>query len=301
MPNLISGAEEIYSAEPMKDTLWKYSASLPKSSFSGCDISVIGYIDGKIKKFGELLTMSYSVHREKMQVRTMGRVNAKGFTRGTRTIAGSLIFVSMDRTALWDWLGHNDYDPPDTVGELPMIDQLPPMDVSISFSNEYGTLSTIRIYGIELVDHGMTMSVDDMITEQVISYMAIGMQEMAPEGLEYGPAGKTWSTTGLFINGYPVEAEMNRTHGILKKISELNTEIMDLNMQIAKLEGLAGDQVAISLLRRKLISSSAELDRWQEMAKDTEVVGATTKNAELDQFGRYRDDLLGGLKPYVLP
>lgn len=217
------------------------------------------------------------------------------------TIAGSLIFVSMDRTALWDWLGHNDYDPPDTMGELPMIDQLPPMDVSISFSNEYGSLSTIRIYGIELVDHGMTMSVDDMITEQVISYMAIGMQEMAPEGLEHGPSGKTWATTGIFYNGFPVETEMNRTHGILKKISELNTEIMAINAQIAKLEGVGGDQVAISLLRRKLISSSAELDRWQAMATETQEVDPKTKNAQLDQFGRYRDDLLGGLKPYVLP
>jgi len=216
------------------------------------------------------------------------------------TIAGSLIFISMDRTAMWDWLGHNDYDPPDTVGELPMIDQLPPLDVSISFSNEYGTLSTIRIYGIELVDHGMTMSVDDMITEQVISYMAIGMQEMAPEGLEYGPAGKTWATTGIFYNGFPVEAEMNRTHGILRKISELNTEIMTMNAQIAKLEGLGGDQVAISLLRRKLISSSAELDRWKAMATEVEEVGPRTTNATLDQFGRYRNDLMGGLKPYSI-
>ena len=144
------------------------------------------------------------------------------------------------------------------------------------------------------------MSVDDMITEQVISYMAIGMQEMAPEGLEYGPAGKTWATTGIFYNGFPVEAEMNRTHGILRKISELNTEIMTMNAQIAKLEGLGGDQVAISLLRRKLISSSAELDRWKAMATEVEEVGPRTTNATLDQFGRYRNDLMGGLKPYSI-
>jgi hypothetical protein len=55
---------------------------------------------------------------------------------------------------------------------------LPPFDVTISFGNESGSFSKLRIYGITIVDEGSTMSVDDLITEQTFTYMARGIQPM---------------------------------------------------------------------------------------------------------------------------
>ena len=45
-----------------------------------------------IETIGELQTVSYSIYMEKKPVRSIGNVNAKDYTMGPRTIAGTLVF-----------------------------------------------------------------------------------------------------------------------------------------------------------------------------------------------------------------
>lgn len=103
-------------------------------------------------------------------------------TKGQRTIAGSLIFTVFDKHlvrriineglegAPYDSIPREDKE--DMLWNMKM-DELPPLDVTITLNNEFGNRSVIRIYGITFIDEGQVMSIEDMITEQTMSYMAV--------------------------------------------------------------------------------------------------------------------------------
>lgn len=281
MPPIIAPPRTNYQAE---STLGYNSRSGYYASYSGCDINVMAMAGNRLKKFAELQTISYSVHREKMPVRFLGRKNPGGFSRGPRTIAGSLIFTAFDRNAFWDILVHNPRDLPDDKGEAPIIDEIPPIDVTIVFNNEFGYSSGIRIYGIELVDHGMTMSVDDMYTEQICSYQARGITEMAPEGSEHGPEGNLYNNNAVFFNGYPVDAEVHKYYGALRSIYDLNKQLIDVMTNDPDNTALIEEiNSAIAAIKRAINSSQSS---------------AYSPTGEVDEYGRYRDAWNKGRDPY---
>jgi hypothetical protein len=147
------------------------------TSYAGVDIVATMIIPGQTEplEIGELQTISYSIHRENVPVRILGRVGPRGFVKGPRTIAGSLIFTQFDKYFFYklsSYTKHLDN------GLYPLSDMLPPFDVTISFANESGSFSKLKIYGITIVDEGTTMSVDDLITEQTFTYMARGLQPL---------------------------------------------------------------------------------------------------------------------------
>ena len=91
-----------------------------------------------------LLAMSYSVHREKMPVRRLGSEVALDYTLGTKTIAGSLVLLNFDRTALSELiLGSDIYGDSMIVSTY---DDIPPFDITLMFQEEiqgsYGTRYT---------------------------------------------------------------------------------------------------------------------------------------------------------------
>jgi hypothetical protein len=59
-----------------------------------------------------------------------------------------------------------------------LIDQIPPFDITISFVNEYGAISKLVLFGVELVNEGQTMSIDDLITENVVNFVARHIEPM---------------------------------------------------------------------------------------------------------------------------
>jgi len=66
------------------------------NSFSGVDMQVTcgGYL------IAEIQGLSYTVTREKAPLYTMGSADPRSFSRGKRGIAGSMIFLVFDRSAL---------------------------------------------------------------------------------------------------------------------------------------------------------------------------------------------------------
>lgn len=145
-------------------------------SYSGTDIVAEIVIPGESPLvLGELQTLSYSIHRENTPVRLLSHVNAAAFLKGPRTIAGSLIFTVFDEYTFYRL---DQYKRAVKTSLFPLADMLPPFDISISYSNEYGRFSKMRIYGVTIVDEGGTMSIDDLITEQTYSYMARGIEPM---------------------------------------------------------------------------------------------------------------------------
>jgi hypothetical protein len=96
--------------------------------------------------------------------------------KGTRTIAGSLIFTVFDTHVIHHLLDDAYGGPNHRI----LTDEIPPFNVTVTFANEYGQKSILSIYGIEIVNEGQTMSIEDMITENVMNYVATGIELLRP-------------------------------------------------------------------------------------------------------------------------
>ena len=135
------------------------------------------------KTLAELQTLSVSTYREKYPVRAISTTYPKGFTRGPRTIAGSMVFTVFDKNVLYELLSADpsEFDA-DHVFSTAIIDQLPPFDITISFANELGQLSRMTIYGVEFVSEGQTMSIHDLFIENTYQYVARDIDPMTKQG-----------------------------------------------------------------------------------------------------------------------
>lgn len=62
-------------------------------------------------------------------------------------------------------------------------DQIPPFDVVLTAANEYGALSIMKILGVELMNSGYGVSIDDIVSEHSYTYIAHGMIPWVSQGL----------------------------------------------------------------------------------------------------------------------
>lgn len=154
------------------------------NSYSGADITAHAIFPWESDPLflGELQTISYSIHRENKPVRTLGHTNPRGFVRGPRLIAGSMIFVQFDSYAFyrlnqWQELV---YPSPSRHRSriFPVADMLPPFDLMLNFSNEYGSNSTMTLYGVTIIDEGGTFSIEDLVSEATFTYVARGIKPL---------------------------------------------------------------------------------------------------------------------------
>lgn len=174
------------------------------TTFSGADI-VCSFANQTV---GALAGITWSVTREKAPVYTMGSANPRSFSRGKRGIAGSLIFTVFDRGGLTDMLEKNaasgqlkyftrtsnllpgsgdqihrgivpaDQQTSEVIASVPYYaDQIPPFNVTITFANEYGQAAVRSIYGVEILNEGSGASMDDIVIEETMTFVA---RELGP-------------------------------------------------------------------------------------------------------------------------
>lgn len=68
-------------------------------------------------------------------------------------------------------------------------DQIPPFDVTLAAANEYGSLAVMRIYGCEILNEGYGVSIDDIVSETQMTYVArtlIGWRPVKDERIRLG-------------------------------------------------------------------------------------------------------------------
>ena len=190
------------------------------NSFSGVDIKAT--FGGKV--IGELQGVSYSVTREKAPIYTMGSADPRSFSRGKRGIAGTLIFTVFDRSALLEqfktmedrsgWFFAHDTDVQrhtvdeskggqvwqdvntDNSWQAPWYpDQIPPFDIVLTAANEYGQVAQMSVRGVEILNEGSGMSIDDIVTEQQMTFVA---REINPWKASHSDvtSTKTWAGAG---------------------------------------------------------------------------------------------------------
>ena len=154
-------------------------------SYSGCDIVVtarLNTISGgngtgkeKVYTLGSIQTLSVSTHQDKKPVRVIGSVNALDYTMGQRTIAGSLVFAVFDQHFATEMF--NDLEK--ITGKTFFLpDELPALDFTITFANEYGRTSRMVIYGVRIINEGQVMSINDLYTENTYQFVANAMEPL---------------------------------------------------------------------------------------------------------------------------
>jgi hypothetical protein len=169
------------------------------NSFSGADIkAVFG-----AKEVGNLMAVSYAIQREKAPIYVLGEANPRGFSRGKRGIAGSLIFIQFDTHAILEQFSTGnlgnfvkkkyEISPsdlkqddaaigaitadvnPEALGAVSRAfyaDQIPPFDITVAACNEFGIQARCVIHGCELMNEGWGMGIEDRQADMQTTYLA---------------------------------------------------------------------------------------------------------------------------------
>ena len=169
-------------------------------SFSGTDTLAFIMLPGCTPVcIGSLTTISYSMYRNKKPVINIGRTNINGVTRGTRIYAGTMIFTLINQ----HWLRE--------LQEMPQAsylknfkelktDDMPLFDIMIISANEYGNAVKMFIWGIDITDEAQTISVEDMFTENVFSFIARDVSVFNKIGVHYKDSGESDNTNSRYDN-----------------------------------------------------------------------------------------------------
>lgn len=158
------------------------------ATYSGSDMHVAIEVpnpDGsgrsQFREFIELSTLSISIYRVKAPARACGYINPKGFARGTRTIAGTMVLTQFTVDVLYRFL-YNVRQSTDLSkdSQYRKPDQLPPFNLTIYFTDEFGNRSYRRLLGVDMANDGTVYSNKDFYSEQTISYMAADFTPLLP-------------------------------------------------------------------------------------------------------------------------
>lgn len=153
------------------------------TTYTGSDIRVIVDLVNtrtvsnqrtETKQLIECTTFTISIHREKAAVRAAGYINPKGFARGRRTVAGTLVLTQFTVDVLYKFLMGQQLSGHDISKDTQYVkvDQLPPFNMTLLFTDEFGNISYRRVLGVDFVTDGVVYSSNDMLAEQTVSYMA---------------------------------------------------------------------------------------------------------------------------------
>lgn len=152
------------------------------SSYAGSDILCTIYVPshsiqgsrdpGFIEVEDQLQTITVSSARSVMPVRRLGETNPASYARGSRTIAGSMVFTTGLRDAFVKMLAKSYKDGEPRREPTLFVDQIPQFSMVFQAANELGGVSTAMLGNITLTNFGTTFSIDDIYTESTFTYVA---------------------------------------------------------------------------------------------------------------------------------
>ena len=154
----------------------------------------------------ELIGISYTITREIAPIYTCGNPDPRSFSKGKRGIAGTMVMHNFDRHALRTLIDKATYvaknDDYQSVGWKPIdelsgdaadatrlgvriatpiyVDQIPPFDITITFVNETGQMATERLLGVQILNEGHGISIDDLTNETNMTFVCRHVQAMIP-------------------------------------------------------------------------------------------------------------------------
>lgn len=187
-------------------------------SYSGSDTRAHAWYPqtpGDVRVLESMHTMSISVHEAKGQARALGFKGVKGLARGIRTIAGSIIFTVIEdhpmrpmMESMHDLLGAGHTVPGWSIDSLLGIGTavetralghnnrlctlLAPMNIVLQYvsegakfaeASENSTFSingaAALLEGVEFVGEGLVTSINDVVSEVTLSFIATDYKPLA--------------------------------------------------------------------------------------------------------------------------
>lgn len=246
------------SEDPLRD-MWIAT----NTSYSGSDCVPVVQINGTLITLGNVQTISISTFREKEPVRVLGKSYVKGYTGGPRTIAGSITFTVFHRDPFWDILKHlreNNKTPNDRY-HTPIGDQIPPVNLILWFSNEYGRKSIQTIYGIEFNQEGQVHSINDVYSEKTVNYVARDMDILVDYSDVEGFRNLMYERqlTGQFTDNYLVS--------LLEYRRKLEKQIYDINVIIERIKLEKGRRGIVTFGLSSLLGNKDLKDELQKLVR----------------------------------
>lgn len=189
----------------------KASSRKIRYSYSGADCKAVIYFDDSldletykggarnITPLEGLATISYSIYEAKSPVRRLGERSVAGYTKGIRTIAGSMVFLVVEdhpfasilteenKTGAWSSDKNSKGKSFRATGGY-VSSMLRPFNIGlfykteVAFDDKKGHVTEyshgnnvgahLVISGVEIVSEGMVTSVNDMVTEVTMQFVA---------------------------------------------------------------------------------------------------------------------------------
>ena len=143
-----------------------------KEILSGYGINPAEYPLPALKQFAELQTLTISSARSVFGVRRLGEVHVHQYTRGGRTIAGTMIMTTFSRDVFAEFYRLHGRDQFASPGAPFFVDQIPPFHLMLMAENEYGVQANAALINVSLTNFGTTMSIHDLQVEATYTYVA---------------------------------------------------------------------------------------------------------------------------------
>lgn len=174
-------------------------------SYSGADCKAYAYFPdyafdekGFAIQLKSLATISVSVYEAKAPVRRLGHRGVSGFTKGIRTIAGSMVFLVIEDHPFYELFNKtnfkNSYSLDDNekvkrsitrINKNKLSTMLEPFNILLFFQTEVGererkeksvifnsNRASMLLENVEIISEGIVTSVNDMVTEIQMQFIA---------------------------------------------------------------------------------------------------------------------------------
>ncbi len=177
------GTERYKGTKPTNAVDFEYvenGRSLQYSNQTGSSDALSQFVglNSMIREIGSLKGINYSSFREKMAVRTLGRVHAKSYTRGQRTIAGTLAFTVLQTHELLNFANATTT----RADGYTMLDHIPLFNLLLIFENEYGSMSSMHIFNVDVNTESQDMSIESLETNNIMNFYATDILPMEEFG-----------------------------------------------------------------------------------------------------------------------
>lgn len=153
-------------------------------SYSGSDVKALiknTDLNTAYKVLNTLTTVSFSVNEQKTPVRRLGRRHVVGFTKAIRTIAGTMVLTVLKGHPLTELYKLNEFYKTGEMGQgvhrpnsYYFSTNVPPFDLKLIYQTEHNSryYAELVIKGIEIISQSIVTSVNDMVTECVLQFVA---------------------------------------------------------------------------------------------------------------------------------
>lgn len=177
-------------------------------SYSGADCDVYAVYEEVIIHLDSIATVSVSMYEAKAPVRRLGHASPVGFTGNIRSIAGSLIFIVKNEHPLGEVMKmfprfskHIDdditqkgfdrtQDDPEAQGVF-NAGMIEPFKLMLMYKNEVDARGAgLRINNLEFISEGIVTSVNDIVSEVVLQFVATDIDQLELEKQKTEPKGK---------------------------------------------------------------------------------------------------------------